>query len=77
MKNGVFHLKYLPVEPASDLTITTSDFRFGSVEVTTVDTEDLTTEFVAEWKLSESEDEPQKVVVRNNVTKYGDQVGDL
>ena len=28
VSNGVFYLKYLPLEPASDLTITTADFRF-------------------------------------------------
>ncbi len=71
VRNGVFFLKYLPVEPSSDLTITTSDFRFGSVEVTTGVTEDLVTKMIAEWRLSEAEEEPQKIVQRNNIDKYG------
>lgn len=69
--NGVFRLKYLPLEPPSDLTITTSDFRFKSVVVSTVDTEDLVTKMIVEWRLSESEEEPQKILLRNNVSKYG------
>jgi len=69
--NGVFRMKYLPLEPASDLTITTSDFRFKSIVVSTVDTEELVTKMVVEWRLCESEEEPQKINLRNNVSKYG------
>lgn len=71
VNNGVFYLKYLPIEPVSDLTITTSDFRFKSVEVNTNDTEALSTKFVAEWRLAESEEKPQKITQRGNVDKYG------
>lgn len=68
--NGKFYLKYLPAEPASDMTITVSDIELGSVEVTTVETEQLVTKMDIDYKISYAED-PKKIILRNNVGKYG------
>jgi len=71
VNNGVVFMKYLPIEPASDLTITISDIELGTVETSMIDTEDLVTKLVAEYTISYAETEPNKIIVRNNVSKYG------
>ena len=72
--NGVFHLKYLPEEPASDSTITVSDIQNKSIEVELTPTEDLVTKMVVTWKLSWANgngEVPNKIILRHNVNKYG------
>jgi hypothetical protein len=71
LSNGVFYLKYLPEEPAADKTITVSNIASGSVEVGLTPTEDLVTKFVVTWWLSYAEEEPNKMILRHNVKKYG------
>ncbi|MGN6133723.1 MAG: hypothetical protein ACTHOU_04440, partial [Aureliella sp.] len=70
VSNGKFYLKYLPAEPASDMTITVSDIELGTVEVTTVETESLVTKMDVEYQISYAED-PKKLILRNNVGRYG------
>jgi hypothetical protein len=70
LDNGVFHLKYLPEEPASDETIDISDIEFESVAVTTDSTEDLVTKMIIRWRLTYAED-ASPMILRNNVKKYG------
>jgi hypothetical protein len=71
LNNGVFYLKYLPEEPAADMPITVSDIESGSIEVGLTPTEDLVTKMVVTWWLSYAADEPNKIILRHNVNKYG------
>jgi hypothetical protein len=71
LSNGVFYLKYLPEEPASDQSITVSDIASGTIEVGLTPTEDIITKMVVTWHLSYAEEEPNKFILRHNVNKYG------
>lgn len=78
LSNGVFYIKYLPEEPSSDDTITVSDIDAeNSVEVELTSTEDLVTKMIVEWRIDWSEDDPNKVILRHNVKKYGTQSEDF
>jgi hypothetical protein len=77
ISNGTFYIKYLPVEPSSDDTITESDIDAESgIEISLTPTEDLVTKMVVEWRISWNEDDPNKVILRHNVKKYGTQSED-
>lgn len=71
VSNGTVFAKYLPVEPDADLTITMSDIELGSIETSTVSSEDLVTKMVVEYQQSLADDEKLKIIIRNNVGKYG------
>ncbi len=71
VSNGVVYLKYLPVEPTADLTITVSDIELGTVEVSTVDTESLVTKMDVSYTTSYAEQDERKIILRNNVGRYG------
>lgn len=74
LSNGTFYIKYLPEEPVSDSTITVSDLDAETgVELELTSTEDLVTKMIVEWRLSWAEDEPNKLILRHNVKKYGTQ----
>jgi len=77
ISNGIFYIKYLPEEPSSDATITVSDIDAESgIEVELSSTEDLVTRMNVEWRISWNEDDPNKVILRHNVKKYGTQTED-
>ncbi len=77
ISNGTFYIKYLPEEPDSDDTITESDIDAESgIEIELTDTEDLVTRMDVEWRISWNEDDPNKVILRHNVKKYGTQKED-
>jgi hypothetical protein len=71
LKSGVFFLKYLSIEEAPVDTISESDVIRQSLEVSTVDTESLYTKVTATWKDMQSESDPNLVVLRSNILKYG------
>lgn len=73
LRNDVFTILYLAEEPATDVTVTESDVLPKSLILTHTPTEDLVTKFVAEWKKDYAIDEPNKVIVRYNVKRYGTQ----
>ncbi|MHA2377325.1 MAG: hypothetical protein ACXAB9_14280, partial [Candidatus Thorarchaeota archaeon] len=74
ISNGTFYIKYLPEEPTSDDTITQSDIDAeNGIEVELTPTEDLVTKMNVEWRISWNEDDPNKVILRHNVKKYGTQ----
>ena len=73
LRDGVFYLKYLPELPTNLQTITNSDTDAESLEIFHTDTEDLVTKLVAEWQWDYSVDEPNKLILRHNVQKYGTQ----
>lgn len=75
VKNDTVFIKYLAAEETSVVTLNVTNTDFGSFVVEATPTEDLVTKFVAIWQddyvqLDEDE-EPNKLVLRNNVTKYG------
>lgn len=71
LRNDVFTLRYLPAEPASDFTITENDVLPKSMILTHTETEELVTKFVAEWKSDEAVEEPNRVILKYNVKRYG------
>jgi hypothetical protein len=74
ISNGEFYIKYLPAEPSSDSTITVSDIDADEgIEVELTSTEDLVTKMVVEWRIDWGEDDPNKIILRHNVKKYGTQ----
>lgn len=74
LNNGTFFLKYLPEEPVSDSTITVSDIDHeAGVELELTPTEDIVTKMNVLWHLSWAAEEPNKIILRHNVKKYGTQ----
>lgn len=74
LSNGVFYLKYLPEEPVADSTVTVSDIDTeNGVEVELSPTEEIVTKMVVYWHLSWAAEEPEKIILRHNVKKYGTQ----
>jgi hypothetical protein len=74
LSNGKFYIKYLPEEPTSDATISLSDLDAETgVELEMTATEDLVTKMIVEWRLSWAADDPNKLILRHNVKKYGTQ----
>jgi hypothetical protein len=77
ISNGVFFIKYLPEEPDSNDTISQSDIDAEEgIQVELTPTEDLVTKMKVEWRISWNEDDPDKVILRHNVKKYGTQSED-
>ena len=71
LSNDVFYLKYLAEEPTSNATITDSDVDLTTLKMTTQATEDITTKMTCTWRPNHLPEEPQYVILRNNVAKYG------
>jgi len=69
IKNGVVFLKYLAVEEIPVITLSESDI--DDLSITFSNSDALVTKFVAIWQRDLSEDEVDRVVLRNNVPKYG------
>jgi len=76
LSNGIFFIKYLAEEPTSDQTITVADIESGSVEVGLTPTEDIVTSWVITWWLSYAAEEPEKILLKHNVNKYGTKKGE-
>ena len=68
--NGVYKMKYLAETPTSVATITWSDIHVDTFEMGFSSTESLVTKLTATWNDCGELDE-KKVVVRNNISKYG------
>jgi len=78
LSNGTFYIKYLPEEPTSDDTIVRSDLDGETgVEMELTSTEDLVTKMIVSWRISWAEDDPNKLILRHNVKKYGTQQEDF
>ena len=71
LKSGVFFLKYLSIEETPVDTISESDVIHQSLEVSTIDTESLYTKVTCTWKDLQSLSDPNYVVLRSNILKYG------
>jgi hypothetical protein len=72
LRDDVFYIKYLALEPASDMDIDgLTDMESKSLELYHTETEDLITKYVAEWKEDYAIDANDLVILRHNVSKYG------
>lgn len=72
LKQGIFYLRYLVEEPTPVDTITIEDDIIGgSAEVGHTDTESLITKLTASFVTNYGQDKPTKIIIRNNVAKYG------
>ncbi len=69
ISNGKFYIKYLPEQSGAVDDLTEDDVE--QLRVTTTSTEDLVTKFIATWKANYAVDEPNKVILRYNINKYG------
>lgn len=75
--NGVAFLKYLPVEPDADDTITLDDITHQSTEMEVTRTENLVTKLTCEWILSWADATPENIILRYNIDKYGTHEDDI
>lgn len=73
LRDGKFFLKYLPELPPSEETISESDVDANTLELFHTDTEEIVTKLIAEWKRDYSIDDPNKIILRHNIEKYGTQ----
>lgn len=71
--NDVFYLTYLPEVPTPVATITEADIDLGTFELEHTPTESLITEMNCEWTATGAQSEPNRVVLRHNISKYGKQ----
>lgn len=71
IKTGIVYIKYLslPEEPVRDITYT--DIDLGSLIITSNDSDNLITKYVATWRKDYYHKEPHQIVLRHNVNKYG------
>lgn len=71
LRNGKFHLVYLPDAPTSIHTFDETNVDTNSVEVSFSPTEDLITSFTGTWEAHGAQEEKNKVILRYNIKKYG------
>lgn len=71
LRDRKFYLKYLSEQPEAITDITESDVDANTLELFHTDTEDLVTKLVAEWKRDYSLEDPNKIILRHNIKKYG------
>jgi len=71
LKDDVFYIKYLSIEPDVDDTISEDDVMPNTLRIEHTPTEDLVTKYVAEWTKDYAAEKPNTVILRNNVKIYG------
>lgn len=71
IKNQVFFMKYLSAEFATGVHITIDDVLEGSIQVTTSETEQITTRLAGHYFSDYATGVESQVIVRNNVARYG------
>lgn len=70
--DNVFYVRYLSTTPTSNLTLTEADIEFGTMELTSTETEDIITRMDVKWKpdyLPDTKVDP--LVLRYNVNRFG------
>lgn len=70
-KDGIFYMKYLPVNATPIETVTADDVDLGSLEISYTDSEERVTKYIADWKQNAYYTRPNQVIFRNNISKYG------
>lgn len=73
LKDGIFYIKYLPLERGPIAVITPSDIVQQTLEIFSGSTEELVTKITALWKADASQTDPNKIIFRYNILKYGSQ----
>jgi len=71
IRNGVFHLKYLPETPTVVHTFKESNVKVASLALGFTETEDLMTKFIGTWRSHGAQPEDNKIILKQNVKKYG------
>lgn len=71
LKNNVFYMEYLPGMPTPTESITLDDIIVNTLEVNYTPTEEVFTKYIATYKTNYSQQRPYKIILRNNITKYG------
>ena len=75
IKESTVYIKYLAAEESAVLALTESEVSFGSFNIEYTEVEKLVTELTAIWQDDyvqiDDDEEPNKVVLRNNIPKYG------
>jgi hypothetical protein len=71
IKDGTIFLKYLALEDAAIETVDESVVTRQTLQITMTPTEDLVTELQAEWDSDYSAEKRNRVILRNNIGKYG------
>lgn len=71
INNDKIHIKYLPNDPVADETLTLDDIDFGTMRVGFDPSENLITKLVATYRRDYAQEKPNKIIVKNNVSKYG------
>ena len=73
LRNDEFTIRYLSDEPSSDFNISETDIHPKSLVLTHTETEELVTKFVATWQEDYALEEPNTVILRYNIKRYGTQ----
>ena len=71
LRNDIFYLIYLSEEPTSVATITEDLVEAKTLQITHTPTEDLITRFTSTWIYDHAYPEPDLIIQRFNVAKYG------
>jgi hypothetical protein len=71
LKDDVFYIKYLSLEPTADDTVTENDVLPNTYRIEHTPTEGLVTVYTAKWKEDYALTEDNTAIYRHNVTKYG------
>lgn len=76
IRNDIIYIKYLPLEPTSERTISKSDIISGTFTEFLSTTEDVYTTHNITWKKSgatvrDDQDKERKIILKYNVNKYG------
>ncbi|KKL61254.1 hypothetical protein LCGC14_2197130, partial [marine sediment metagenome] len=74
--NDIFYLTYLSTTPTPTETIEQNDILVDSLELGYTQTEDLVTKMVCTWETSGFQKEKHRIILKNNVAKYGIQEQD-
>jgi hypothetical protein len=73
LRDEVFYLLYLPVAPTPVSTITEDDILAdqGMTITYTPDSDSLVTKAIGTWEAMGAQDQPNQIILRGNITKYG------
>lgn len=71
IKEGVVYISYLSAEPEPVKTLTDDDVEHTSIVIKTTETESLVTKLIATWRQDYLSSEPNRLILRHNVSKYG------
>ena len=73
---GKLKITYLPLMPASVMTITETDIEVNSLELSFTETDDLVTKSESTYRVTYDQQKDYKIILRSNLNKYGEQKDD-